>query len=227
MKLWHGNLKQYILIVFLSLFRSTVQIAHLPIIFFKSRTWFRVLLRSNLLSFFLQGDHESTKGCLTSFRGLKATGQANRQIECSLCHASGSNGKLLDQRRDFSNYQTTRRRFSTHLPIHKVKHRASFFKFHLLTTLKRDEETALCVPPKSGSVPSYFDRGSKPGQSNWDNWSISPSSPPTKLKIAQTFKLHLLTTLQRGEGTTLCMPKKSEVFQVFLTGLQVHYHTTE
>ena len=45
---------------------------------FKSRTWFRVLLRSNLLSFFLQGDHESTKGCLTSFRGLKATGQADR-----------------------------------------------------------------------------------------------------------------------------------------------------
>ena len=78
MKLWHGNLKQYILIVFLSLFRSTVQIAHLAIIFFKSRTWFRVLSRSNLLSFFLQGDHESTKGCLTSFRGLKATGQADR-----------------------------------------------------------------------------------------------------------------------------------------------------
>lgn len=221
MKLWHGNLKQYILIVFLSLFRSTVQIAHLAIIFFKSRTWFRVLLRSNLLSFFLQGDHESTKGCLTSFRGLKATGQADRQIECSLCHASGSNGKLLDQRRDFSNYQTTRRRFSTHLPIHKVEHRASFFKFHLLTTLKRDEETALCVPPKSGSVPSYFDRGSKPGQSNWDNWSISPSSPPTKLKIAQTFKLHLLTTLQRGEGTTLCMPKKSGSLSYYRVKKQV------
>ena len=71
------------------------------------------------------------------------------------------------------------------------------------------------MPPKSVSVPSYSDRGSKPGQNNWDTWSISLSSPLTKLKIAQAFKLHLLTTLQRGEGTTLCMPKKSEVFQVF------------
>ena len=64
------------------------------------------------------------------------------------------------------------------------------------------------MPPKSGSVPSYSDRGSKPGQSNWDTWSISPSFPLTKLKIAQAFKLHLLTTLQRDEGTTLCMLKK-------------------
>ena len=72
---------------------------------------------------------------------------------------------------------------------------------------------------KSGSVPSYSDPGSKPGQNNWDTWSISPSSPFTKLKIAQAFKLHLLTTLQKGEGTTLCMPKKLKVFQVFLTGL--------
>lgn len=113
------------------------------------------------------------------------------------------------------------------LPIPKVENRASSFKFVLLRTRKRDEETALCVPKTSGSVPSYFDRGPKPGQSNWDNWSISPSSPLTKLKITQAFKLHLLTTLQRGEGTTLCMPKKSEGFQVFLTGLQAHYDITE
>lgn len=66
--------------------------------------------------------------------------------------------------------------------------------------------------PKSGSVPSYPDRRSKPGQNIWDTWSISPSSPLTKLKIAQAFKLHLLTTLQRGEGTTLCMPKIGSVF---------------
>ena len=79
MKLWRGNLKQYIFNCF-SKFVPLDSADGTPghLFFLKSRTWFRVSLRSNLRSFFLQGDHESTKGCLTSFRGLKATGQADR-----------------------------------------------------------------------------------------------------------------------------------------------------
>ena len=52
-----------------------------------------------------------------------------------------------------------------------------------------------------------------PRQNSWNTWSI-PLPPFTKLKITlESFpKLRFLTTLCGGEGTALCMPKKSEVF---------------